>query len=161
SCTRAPGFLARSKRQHAGRSAGSRVAAGERARPTRTGPLKAGADSREMPGPGRSAVCERSRGTRSGVFTLRTSALLASLVRCLSLGVPSAASAGRPGRFTGELPAVGAPEAPAAAEARQERAQADGREEGAAGWRKFADNPVLGGDLGTCFDVSLLREGQT
>jgi predicted GH43/DUF377 family glycosyl hydrolase len=28
-----------------------------------------------------------------------------------------------------------------------------------AGWRKFEKNPVLGGALGTCFDVSLLREG--
>lgn len=28
----------------------------------------------------------------------------------------------------------------------------------AAGWRKSADNPVLGGGLGTCFDVTLLKE---
>jgi predicted GH43/DUF377 family glycosyl hydrolase len=28
-----------------------------------------------------------------------------------------------------------------------------------AGWRKYAHNPVLGGSLGVCFDVSLLREG--
>jgi hypothetical protein len=27
-----------------------------------------------------------------------------------------------------------------------------------AGWHKYAHNPVLGGSLGTCFDVSLLRE---
>jgi len=26
------------------------------------------------------------------------------------------------------------------------------------GWRKYAHNPVLGGNLGVCFDVSLLRE---
>jgi len=26
------------------------------------------------------------------------------------------------------------------------------------GWRKYAHNPVLGGSLGVCFDVSLLRE---
>jgi len=26
------------------------------------------------------------------------------------------------------------------------------------GWRKYAQNPVLGGSLGVCFDVSLLRE---
>ena len=25
-----------------------------------------------------------------------------------------------------------------------------------AGWVKYAKNPVLGGDLGTCFDVSVL-----
>jgi predicted GH43/DUF377 family glycosyl hydrolase len=27
------------------------------------------------------------------------------------------------------------------------------------GWAKSKDNPVLGGDLGTCFDVSVLKEG--
>ena len=31
--------------------------------------------------------------------------------------------------------------------------------ETAAGWVKSAANPVLGGELGTCFDVSLLKEG--
>ena len=31
----------------------------------------------------------------------------------------------------------------------------------AAGWRKVGENPVLGGELGTCFDVTLLREGDT
>lgn len=29
------------------------------------------------------------------------------------------------------------------------------------GWRKHSANPVLGGNLGTCFDVSLLREDKT
>jgi predicted GH43/DUF377 family glycosyl hydrolase len=29
----------------------------------------------------------------------------------------------------------------------------------AGGWRKFEHNPVLGGKLGTCFDLSLLKEG--
>jgi hypothetical protein len=38
----------------------------------------------------------------------------------------------------------------------QERSQA----ETAAGWIKYEKNPVLGGDLGTCFDVSLLHEGK-
>ena len=71
------------------------------------------------------------------------------------------AAAGRLGRLTGKLPAVGAPEAPAVGEARQERPKADGGEEWAAGWRKFANNPVLGANLGTCFDMSLLREGLT
>ena len=32
--------------------------------------------------------------------------------------------------------------------------------ETAAGWIKHEKNPVLGGDLGTCFDVSLLRAGK-
>ncbi len=30
-----------------------------------------------------------------------------------------------------------------------------------AGWKKYEGNPVLGGDLGTCFDVSLMREAAT
>jgi len=30
-----------------------------------------------------------------------------------------------------------------------------------AGWRKYEENPVLGGDLGTCFDVSVLKEKNT
>src|ERR1700732_5374046 len=28
-----------------------------------------------------------------------------------------------------------------------------------AGWVKHPKNPVLGGDLGTCFDISVLKEG--
>ncbi len=31
----------------------------------------------------------------------------------------------------------------------------------AAGWVKCPKNPVLGGDLGTCFDVSVLKDGDT
>ena len=30
--------------------------------------------------------------------------------------------------------------------------------EASAGWQKYAGNPVLGGPLGTCFDVCLLKE---
>lgn len=30
-----------------------------------------------------------------------------------------------------------------------------------AGWVKYPNNPVLGGDLGTCFDISVLKEGDT
>ena len=30
-----------------------------------------------------------------------------------------------------------------------------------AGWVKYAKNPVLGGDLGTCFDISMLKQGDT
>ena len=33
--------------------------------------------------------------------------------------------------------------------------------ETAAGWVKYDKNPVLGGDLGTCFDISVLKEGDT
>jgi len=29
-----------------------------------------------------------------------------------------------------------------------------------AGWEKYSDNPVLGGEYGTCFDVSVLKEGE-
>jgi hypothetical protein len=39
----------------------------------------------------------------------------------------------------------------------QEKSQA----ETTAGWVKHPNNPVLGGDLGTCFDVSVLKEGDT
>jgi predicted GH43/DUF377 family glycosyl hydrolase len=41
------------------------------------------------------------------------------------------------------------------------RAGGDGRPsaETAAGWVKHPGNPVLGGDLGTCFDVCVLKEG--
>jgi predicted GH43/DUF377 family glycosyl hydrolase len=34
-------------------------------------------------------------------------------------------------------------------------------QETAGGWRKSAGNPVLGGKLGTCFDVSVLKEENT
>jgi len=30
-----------------------------------------------------------------------------------------------------------------------------------AGWVKYSSNPVLGGGLGTCFDVSVLEEDET
>jgi len=32
------------------------------------------------------------------------------------------------------------------------------KEEASGGWRKHPDNPVLGGDLGTCFDIAVLKE---
>src|SRR5438477_13152739 len=37
-------------------------------------------------------------------------------------------------------------------------ARAAERAESSAGWVKSPDNPVLGGDLGTCFDISVLKE---
>ncbi|MCF7974127.1 MAG: hypothetical protein K9N55_09955 [Phycisphaerae bacterium] len=37
-------------------------------------------------------------------------------------------------------------------------AQSQKTAETSAGWEKFEHNPVLGGDLGTCFDVALLKE---
>ena len=37
-------------------------------------------------------------------------------------------------------------------------AHADDPGETTAGWVKSADNPVLGGDLGTCFDISVMKE---
>ena len=51
-------------------------------------------------------------------------------------------------RVTGQLPAI-------------ERERQTGAEQTSAGWRKFKGNPVLGGELGTCFDVSVLSEGKT
>jgi predicted GH43/DUF377 family glycosyl hydrolase len=35
-----------------------------------------------------------------------------------------------------------------------------GQTETTAGWVKHPRNPVLGGDLGTCFDISVLRDGE-
>src|ERR1700674_3787918 len=35
------------------------------------------------------------------------------------------------------------------------------RSETTAGWVKHPKNPVLGGDLGTCFDISVLKEGDS
>jgi hypothetical protein len=52
------------------------------------------------------------------------------------------------GRLTARLPASAQP-----AKADQVQMPA------IAGWVKSADNPVLGGALGTCFDVTLLKEG--
>src|SRR4051794_2335071 len=43
----------------------------------------------------------------------------------------------------------------------QSRAQEPSTTETTAGWAKSPKSPVLGGDLGTCFDVSVLREGVT
>lgn len=39
------------------------------------------------------------------------------------------------------------------------RAEKQPAMETAAGWVKYSGNPVLGGKLGTCFDVSVLKEG--
>src|ERR1700761_9000886 len=39
--------------------------------------------------------------------------------------------------------------------------QDQSKAETAAGWAKSPRSPVLGGDLGTCFDVSALKEGDT
>jgi predicted GH43/DUF377 family glycosyl hydrolase len=41
------------------------------------------------------------------------------------------------------------------------RAGDSGGEETRGGWKKFGGNPVLGGSLGTCFDVAVLKEGET
>ena len=46
-------------------------------------------------------------------------------------------------RVTGKLPPAAKPAAP----------------ETSAGWKKFEGNPVIGGQYGTCFDISVLREG--
>jgi predicted GH43/DUF377 family glycosyl hydrolase len=48
------------------------------------------------------------------------------------------------------LPFVAAPGA---------RAEDKPHVEAVAGWKKYDKNPVLGGSLGTCFDVSVLRDG--
>ena len=38
---------------------------------------------------------------------------------------------------------------------------AGGQTETTAGWVKHPKNPVFGGSLGTCFDISVLKEGDT
>ena len=43
----------------------------------------------------------------------------------------------------------------------QTRAQRPSKPETTAGWAKSPKSPVLGGDLGTCFDVSVLKDGDT
>jgi predicted GH43/DUF377 family glycosyl hydrolase len=43
----------------------------------------------------------------------------------------------------------------------QSGAQGPSTTETTAGWAKSVKNPVLGGELGTCFDVSVLKEGGT
>ena len=43
----------------------------------------------------------------------------------------------------------------------QSRAQEPSTTETTAGWAKSPKSPVLGGDLGTCFDISVLKEGDT
>lgn len=55
------------------------------------------------------------------------------------------ASAESLGRITGKLP-----------QKKSSRAI-----ETSAGWQKYENNPVLGGDLGTCFDVTMLKEKGT
>jgi predicted GH43/DUF377 family glycosyl hydrolase len=49
-------------------------------------------------------------------------------------------------RVTGKLPSV-----------KEEKRTS----ESSAGWRKYEKNPVLGGELGTCFDMAVLDEGNT
>ena len=39
--------------------------------------------------------------------------------------------------------------------------ESNAQSETTTGWVKFARNPVLGGDLGTCFDISVLKEEDT
>lgn len=39
--------------------------------------------------------------------------------------------------------------------------ESSANDETSAGWIKSEHNPVLGGSLGTCFDVSVLKEGET
>jgi hypothetical protein len=68
-----------------------------------------------------------------------------------------------PGTRSLDLAESAAAVAPAAQDAKKEAFAAAEREhdEAAGGWHKSLDNPVLGGNLGTCFDVALLREGPT
>lgn len=53
-------------------------------------------------------------------------------------------------KIRGELPESGAASAKSAEPV-----------ETTAGWKKYAGNPVMGGKYGTCFDISVLKEGDT
>jgi len=74
----------------------------------------------------------------------------AGVCGCLLAGLAAACLAGGGGRHVDEGRRIAMAEAP-------QRRPATGPA-ASGGWRKFADNPVLGGALGTCFDVSVLRE---
>jgi hypothetical protein len=91
---------------------------------------------------------------------LKTYTLLVWIVGLLSV---LWAAADGPGARSLDSAELAAAVAPAVQGAKQERLAAAEREddEAAGGWHKSLDNPVLGGNLGTCFDVSLLREGPT
>lgn len=52
------------------------------------------------------------------------------------------------GRVRGQLPLI-------------EKKKQTRTNETRAGWRKYEKNPVLGGELGTCYDVAVLDEGNT
>jgi hypothetical protein len=86
----------------------------------------------------------------------------ALLVSVGLLTVPWMAADG-PGTLVLDPAELVADGAPAAQGAKQESLAAAEREddEAAGGWHKTLDNPVLGGNLGTCFDVTLVREGPT
>ena len=36
----------------------------------------------------------------------------------------------------------------------------EGAADTAGGWVKYAQNPVMGGKYGTCFDISVMKEGE-
>jgi len=66
------------------------------------------------------------------------------------------ASADSLGRVRGDMPAPGAGGQPASIKKTEDISSGV-----RAGWRKYEKNPVLGGELGTCFDVALVREKDT
>ncbi len=68
------------------------------------------------------------------------------------------AAANRLGRLEGTLPPRALPPRTPPPPSVTAPAASSGGVETAAGWRKYEHNPVLGGQLGTCFDVALLRE---
>jgi predicted GH43/DUF377 family glycosyl hydrolase len=71
---------------------------------------------------------------------------------CLLAGLAAACLAGAAGRHVDEGRRI--------AMAGTKQRQPTTRPAASGGWRKLADNPVLGGKLGTCFDVSVLKDGR-
>ena len=88
---------------------------------------------------------------------MKTSPLLALLVGLLTA---SRTATDDPGTRVLDPSEFAVAVAPEAQDVKQEPLiAAERNDEAAGGWHKSLDNPVLGGNLGTCFDVSLVREG--
>jgi predicted GH43/DUF377 family glycosyl hydrolase len=73
--------------------------------------------------------------------------VLAAAMGCVDFSGPFAWGQPAADRATTPAPLAGAAGQPKAVE------------QTAAGWVKYDKNPVIGGNLGTCFDISVLREG--
>ena len=82
----------------------------------------------------------KNMSTHRCIISLLAALLLVPLAVIYAADAPETAASDKLERVTGQLPPP-----------------AD--DETSAGWKKFAGNPVMGGKYGTCFDISVLREG--